>query len=704
MSREEPAETSEPVNEPLDQVEQLINQLKIDEALGIIEGREKEDGIKELRWRIEESRCRNVMEEYEQVIEITDEIIEEISKEDETVEQKGEQTRIRIDALNSQIWALRKLERQEEGLEKVEEGIRLIEELKQLKDEEKQEKDKEREVKLLSNIGLIHIKKNESDQALGYFEKRLIICKELRDKQLISGSLYFLGVAYLQKNELNRAIEYYKKSLALLNELGDKRYLAAPLTNLGVIYSRKGELDQALEYYKKSLVITEESGHKESIAILLNNIGRISQRKGELSKALEYYEKSLEIRKGLGNKQLTTSSMISIGEINQELGELDVALELFKQSLAMRREDDNVVSMGYVLFCLIRVTIDLGNINQARNYLGVLQQKNEKKENKKVDLWSRLAEALVLKTSKRRKKLARAEDILEEIVNESNEEVISHELTVQALVNLSELLLEELRLTGEEEVLQELEEKVGKLFDIAREQQSYSLLAESYWLKAQLALVRLDLKEARNLLSDAQVIAEDKGLVKLARKISSEHDNLLQQLDQWEELIAEDASIAERVKIANLEELVGWMARKREIKIEEPEDKPVMLLLVSDGGLPLYCNKFNQTKELQEMLISAFLTSINHFVQEAFEFRGMIRRIMLDKYTLSFNLVEPILFCYVYEGQSYTAMKKLEKLMAEVRESELWSALEKVSKTGCDISEEESAQMEGMIEEIFVTN
>jgi len=269
---------------------------------------------------------------------------------------------------------------------------------------------------------------------------------------------------------------------------------------------------------------------------------------------------------------------------------------------------------------------------------------------------------MILKTSKRRKNLAKAEEIMEKIVEEGDEEIIDHDLTVEAILNLSELLLEELRSTGDEEILEGLENKVDKLLKIAKEQQSYSLLTETYLLKAQLALVRLDLKEARSLLTQAQVIAEEKGLERLARKISSEHDQLLHQLDQWEELIAKDASITERVKVANLEELMGWMARKKEIVIKEQEDEPIMLLLVSEGGLPIYSKQFGTTEKLQDMLISGFLTSINSFVQEAFHVTGMIRRIMHDEYTLSFNLIEPILFCYVYEGQSYTAMKKLEEI------------------------------------------
>jgi len=88
MSNEELVELAESLPESLDQVEQLITQGKTKEAMEIIEGREKAEGIEELRWRIVESRCRNIMGEFEQVIEISDQIIKEIEELEEPMDQE----------------------------------------------------------------------------------------------------------------------------------------------------------------------------------------------------------------------------------------------------------------------------------------------------------------------------------------------------------------------------------------------------------------------------------------------------------------------------------------------------------------------------------------------------------------------------------------------------------------------------------------
>jgi tetratricopeptide (TPR) repeat protein len=554
---------------------------------------------------------------------------------------------------------------------------------------------------VLNNIGVIYLRKGALDSAIEYYKKSMEIREELGNTHDVAESLNNIGMVYQQKGELNQALDYFEKSLDMRREVGNKRNIAHSLSNIGKLYEEMGVLEVALDFFKQSLVILDELENKSDKATLLNNMGILFYHKGELSQALEYYEKSLAIRKGLDNNQKLAGSLYNTGELYQEMGKLELALDFLKQSLTIYKEIGNKLYQTYSLFRLIDVAIDLGEDEQARDYLTDLQLINQQEENKRVSLYSRLAEALILKNSKRRKNQTKSEKILEEILDE---EIVDHHLTVKTLINLSEILLDELKSTGEEEILEEVEEKVDKLMEIAKEQQSHSLLAESYWLKAQLSLVQLEILEARNFMSKAQAIAEEKGLERLARKISSEHDQILEQLDQWEELIAKDASIAERVKVANLEELMGWMAKKREIKIDEKEDEPVMLLLVADSGLPIYSKQFDETKELEDMLISGFLTGINNFVREAFEVKGMIRRIMHDEYTISFNQVESILFCYVYEGQSYTAMKKLEKVITEVHESEVWSALEEVGKRGYGLNHGEKNQMEGMVGEIFLTN
>ena len=265
MSKEEQGELSESVLELRDQVDQLIKQGKIEEAMEIIKRREKTEGIEELRWRIVEIKCRNRKGEYEHVMEITEETIKVIEEIEEPVEEKGEKERIKIDALNEQVWALLRLGRQDEGLEKVEEGIRLI---KELEEKEGEQKDKERIANLLNNKGNVYYQKGELDHALDYYKMSLAIREEIGDKLDIAASLNNLGIVYRMKGELGPALNKFKRSLSLKEEIDNKQSIAASLNNIGDLYQELGALEMALSFLKQGLALREETGNKHWFFIL----------------------------------------------------------------------------------------------------------------------------------------------------------------------------------------------------------------------------------------------------------------------------------------------------------------------------------------------------------------------------------------------------------------------------------------------------
>ncbi|MFX1508290.1 MAG: hypothetical protein ACFFDC_19580 [Promethearchaeota archaeon] len=134
---------------------------------------------------------------------------------------------------------------------------------------------------------------------------------------------------------------------------------------------------------------------------------------------------------------------------------------------------------------------------------------------------------------------------------------------MEAIINLCDLLLFELKTTGNEEVLGELNQYCNQLLEIAIEQNSYSLLAETYWLLSKLALLKLDIQQAQALLLKAQSIAEKQGLKTLVNSIGYDHYSFFSQLQKWEEYINWNVSLTQRIELAQLEELVIRMIHKQ---------------------------------------------------------------------------------------------------------------------------------------------
>ncbi len=138
----------------------------------------------------------------------------------------------------------------------------------------------------------------------------------------------------------------------------------------------------------------------------------------------------------------------------------------------------------------------------------------------------RLCQVLLFKTSTRIRDRGKAEELLVELV----EDVTTYSIITKiALINLSELLLSELRSTGNSSILSEINSYVTILLKIAESKNSYLLYAEIYWLQAQMALLDLNTKKAKDLLLQAHKITEERGLILLRQEIENEQRKLDEQ-------------------------------------------------------------------------------------------------------------------------------------------------------------------------------
>ncbi|MFW9915265.1 MAG: tetratricopeptide repeat protein [Candidatus Thorarchaeota archaeon] len=552
----------------------------------------------------------------------------------------------------------------------------------------------------LNNIGNIHWQRGDLDQALECYQESLALREEVGNKQHIAMSLNNIGNIYDAKGELSKALEFHQRSLALREELGNKQHIAMSLNNLGAIYWLKGDLVQALDHFNQSLAIRKELGNEQDIAGSLHNIGETYKLKGDLDEALQAYQESLAIFEKLGNKLYIAVSFLNIGAIFHQKGDLEQALQYLEQSLALSEEIGNRQDIAEVLFRLISLAIDRSSLEQAQNYLQDLQQINAAEQDKLINQYYRIAKALLLKTSTRIRDKAKAEELLEQV---AKGEIIHHELTIEALLNLCDLHLVELHATSDQNLLAEVKDHVKRLMEVAKQQHSHWLLAEAYVLQSKIALVELRTKEARRSLTQAQFIAEEKGLTQLAMKISSDHDALLGQLSQWEKLVARKASLKERLDLTQLDDFLSRMVRKEEITIpEQPPEEPVMLLIVAENGLSVFSQSFLPESRVNDHLIGSFLSAVTAFGSEILEGTETIDRIMYQEHTLAMKLLENLMFCYVFKGQSYSALQKLDQFMETIHDSpSIWDAFFKTVQTGKMLQASENKAIGSIAERIF---
>ena len=142
-------------------------------------------------------------------------------------------------------------------------------------------------------------------------------------------------------------------------------------------------------------------------------------------------------------------------------------------------------------------------------------------------------------------------------------------------------------------------------------------------------------------------------------------------------------------------------------KIEESQNKeehPIYLVIFStNNGRCLYKRAFSKISFDDGDLITSFISAINLYGKKAFSSSGSIDRIKHGDYLIIFQSIEAFSFGYVFKGQSYSAISKLDDFIETV--STLTNLLENLSfaeKSFTEISKDTRLTIDQLVEHIFL--
>jgi tetratricopeptide (TPR) repeat protein len=583
--------------EKLWRAEQLMHQGKVDEARPLIEALEKEESLPSddrLTWQLLKSQLLITTGDYEASQQLADQVWKESQERGKLLQA--------VDACIVKIEALVEGGDYKESFKVILQGDQVLTTLSG----EPSAALTQRQASFIHFRGRICLYKAEIDQAMDYFRQSLALRRELGNSHDIAMSLRNIGVMHSYKGNWDQGIDYHQQALKIFQEVGNKFRIALCLTNIGSFCSSKGELDRALEYCQQGLALFQEIGNKNMIAYSLGGVGNIYGQQGDLERALEYYQQALPIVEELDNKWAIAGSLISIAGIYRNRGEIDRALEsnqqfsalaqeighefwiatssfnlglihwqkgaleqalvLLEEALSYCEELGHDFGIAFSLFWLISVSIDNSSDEQAQEYLQRLEQIHDQEENKLIRQAYRVAQGLVLKASSRIRDKVRAQEVLQQV---AEEEVVDSFLTEMAMVNLCELLLDELKTYGEADVLQAAKTLVHKLYELAQDRHSFSLVINALILQAKLALVGGDPATATQLLEQAKLTAEENNLELLTAKVLRERQFLQAQYETWEQLIQRNAPFHERMEHARVADYLKDVEKL--VSIQRPE-------------------------------------------------------------------------------------------------------------------------------------
>ena len=398
------------------------------------------------------------------------------------------------------------------------------------------------------------------------------------------------------------------------------------LHNKAVVYLEQEDIALALYVAYDGLSLRKKIDKVQGIADSLNNIGVMHWYKGELETATSNFEECLLLRKKIGNVHLTALILLNLVQLNVQIGK--------DQMVVAKRYLDQLEQL-----CNQDVTVN----NQAKNFF-------------------KFAKAVYLKGSNRFKHRVEAERLFYELI-ENDQLDTQHAFFVYYY--LAELLLFELKTTGDEGVFEEIRSLIDNLSKIGKEKKMKVVISRSHLLQSKLKIIEGKITDAKKCLTEALNIAVRANDNRLLQTITKEYDELFEKEKELESINPE-TPFEERIEAANLENIVTQFVDRRIFSEQIESEKPILFLIMVDTGTLIFSKSFEFESQVDENLISNFISAINNFGNQIFESTGYIERINHKNYTILMKSEGVFVFSYVFEGSSYSPSIRLNEISNQI--------------------------------------
>ena len=533
-------------------------------------------------------------------------------------------------------------------------------------------------------------------------------CTQILQKSSLPSSNYYSNLRsitlllYKARSSFNLrnltpALEFARKAVFLSKEINYIPGLAHAYSMIGFYYGEQGNLSESLNYRLQALELYRKINDKRFIANTLDLISTLYVPQGEEDTALEYQLEALNLSKTINNRYFFAHNTTMIGIIYFYKGEFENSLNNLKSAAEIYEQLDDEEGMSDCLWPLIYISVLVRDRATTDTYFQKLKSIAEHNEDSKFIVQRyRFIQAIVLKLSPRLADKAKAQELFQQL---NTQDGVFFRIKTLSVLSLCELLLDELKTTGNKDLLAEIKLLIDRLIDSAAAQNIYTDLIRAYIIQSHVALLEFDIKRSQYWLTLAQNKAEDKGLNFLSLFVSKELDDFTSKSSHYMELIQKHVNINDLIELMFPEDnLVQLIYKRTATMLDIRPETPIMFLIVINTGLCLFSQSFPGATTTDDQLIAGLLTAINQFSGEVFS--QTIDRIKFREYTLLLKAKEPLLFCYLFNGASYTALKKLEALVLNFSTNQtLWNMLIENGSVGRVLTEADSQSINQYIQE-----
>eukprot|EP01133_Synstelium_polycarpum_P014620 gene14620-17293_t len=176
----------------------------------------------------------------------------------------------------------------------------------------RQNKETQQLASVLNNMGLLFYYNKQNDQAWKHYQQALILYKQVNNRIGIAESLGNLGHLFEKRQQYDSAQYYQHQALYEYQKAGSKKGTAKIYENLGSIYEDLAKYDSAHYCFNKAINLYQKDHNEVASIEVINNLGDILRKTGR------YAEGMKETRRAL-NLAVKTNNLYQIGAAYRDI-------------------------------------------------------------------------------------------------------------------------------------------------------------------------------------------------------------------------------------------------------------------------------------------------------------------------------------------------------------------------------------------------
>lgn len=186
-------------------------------------------------------------------------------------------------------------------------------------------------------LGSLNVVLGVLDNALVHFDRGLEIANAAEIPPP-ANLLYGLGRFYYAKNDSTNALYYYEDALKQLATAPNQNLEGAILNNLGILYGNKCQFDQSTQYYLQALNVSRSADDAWNMMLQCNNLGVDLMDRKRFCSARRFFRLALKYLEKTPSASREALIKGNLGELAQLTGELDTAQQLLHESLVLAEQ------------------------------------------------------------------------------------------------------------------------------------------------------------------------------------------------------------------------------------------------------------------------------------------------------------------------------------------------------------------------------